>query len=76
MQAISQNEVIALVTDINSFADRAENLIKSTQNSYQSEKERMIHSHSAEISNLDSSYKANCDAVRRKSQGKIGRAHV
>lgn len=71
MQAISQNEVIALVTDINSFADRAENLIKSTQNSYQSEKERMIHSHSAKISNLDSSYKANCDAVRRKSQGTI-----
>ena len=31
MKAIAQNEIIALVSDINAFADSAEQLINSTQ---------------------------------------------
>ena len=34
MQAISQNEIIALMSDINSFTDNAESMISSAQNSY------------------------------------------
>lgn len=74
MQAISQKEVIALVSDINAFADKAEQMINSTQSAYQAEKERMVRSHSAEISGLDNSYRANCDAVRKKAQDTIQEA--
>lgn len=74
MQAISQKEVITLVSDINAFADKAEMLINSTKNTYKARKEQMARGHSADISGLDSSYRANCDAVRKKSQDTIREA--
>jgi len=74
MQAISQKEIIALVSDINAFADQAEKLINSTQNAYQAEKEKMARGHSSEVSGLDGSYRANCDAVRKKSQDTVQQA--
>ena len=74
MQAISQREVMALVSDVNAFADKAEQLIRAMQVTFQTEQKRMADSHGAEMAALDSSHKANCNTVRKKAQGTIQEA--
>ncbi len=71
MQTISQNEIIALISDINSFADHAENLISSTKNTYQAQKKNIEQRHRAELQSLDSKYQANCAELKKKSQSTI-----
>ena len=71
MKAIAQNEIIALVSDINAFADSAENLINTTQAKYEKDKRTMLNSHNAVISSLEQTYKQNCAAVNNKSNQTI-----
>ena len=71
MQAISQNEIIALMSDINSFTDNAESMISSAQNSYNLKKSKMKQSHLSEITILDNDYKSSCDAILKKSHSTI-----
>ena len=71
MQAVSQDEIIALVADLNSFADGAESLISSAQRSYQAEQEKLKRTQNAQLANLDADCKTKCESVRQKSQNAI-----
>ena len=52
MKAISQKEIIELISDINSFADGAENLINTTQANYNQGKQALQSKHSSEDRDL------------------------
>ena len=67
MKALAQSEIIALITDLNAFADSAESLINTTQTNYDKDKRLLQSRHSSDLSNLDSTYKANCSSVQSKS---------
>lgn len=68
MKAIAQNEIISLISDLNAFADNAEQLINSTQTNYERDKSLLLNRHSSELANLESVYKKNCAAVSSKSR--------
>ena len=68
MRAITQNEIIALISDINTFADQAENLIQATQQQYDSGKAQLTRRHKQELTALEQNYQASCNAVRNKAQ--------
>lgn len=71
MKAIAQSEIIALISDINAFADSSEQLISSTQTNYDKDKRLLLNRHSSELSSLERTYNANCAAVRNKSNKTI-----
>ena len=71
MKALAQSEIIALITDLNAFADSAENLITTTQTNYDKDKKLLLNRHSSALSNLDSTYKASCASVQSKSRQTI-----
>lgn len=68
MKAIAQAEIIALISDINVFADKSENLISTTQATYDKEKITLQARHRGALSALESGYQNNCSAVRNRSQ--------
>lgn len=53
MKALAQNEIIALIADLNAFADSAESLIDTTQTNYDKDKKLLQNRHSNDLSNLD-----------------------
>ena len=71
MQAVSQGEIIALVADLNSFADSAENMIGAAQEAHAEEQEKLKRTQSAQLASLDADCKAKCELVRQKSQNAI-----
>ncbi len=71
MKALAQSEIIALITDLNAFADNAESLINTTQMNYDKDKRLLLNKHSSDLSNLDSKYRANCASVQNKSKQTI-----
>lgn len=74
MKAIAQSEIISLISDLNAFADSAEQLINATQTNYERDKSLLLNRHSSELSSLESSYKKNCSAVSSKSSRTISDA--
>lgn len=74
MKALAQSEIIALITDLNAFADSAESLIDTTQTNYDKDKKLLQSRHSSDLSNLDSTYKTNCSSVQSKSKQTIADA--
>ena len=46
MKALAQNEIIALIADLNAFADSAESLIDTTQTNYDKDKKLLQNRHS------------------------------
>ena len=74
MKAIAQNEIFALITDLNAFADSAEALISTTQTDYDKDKALLLNRHSSALAQLDNSYKANCAAVQGKCKKTIADA--
>ena len=74
MKALAQSEIIALITDLNAFADSAETLINTTQTNYDKDKRLLLNRHSSTLSTLDSTYKANCASVQSKSKQTISDA--
>lgn len=74
MKALAQSEIIALITDLNAFADSAEILINTTQTNYDKDKQLLLNRHSSALSNLDSTYKENCSFVQSKSKQTIADA--
>lgn len=68
MKALAQGEIYALINDLNAFADRAETLIHTTQSKYEQDKRSLLNRHSSVLSNMDSSYQANCESVKNKSR--------
>ncbi len=71
MKALAQSEIIALITDLNAFADSAETLINTTQTNYDKDKRLLQNRHSSALSNLDSTYKANCSSVQKANQNRL-----
>lgn len=74
MKAIAQGEIVALVSDINAFADSAEQLINTTQRNYDKSKALLLNRHKSALSSLESTYRANCSAVSNKSHRTISDA--
>lgn len=71
MNPITQAEVFTLIAEINSFADRAETLINSNRSNYERNKKAMVSRHSSAVSQLEKSYKANCESISGKSKKSI-----
>ena len=74
MKAIAQEEIVALISDINIFVDSAENLISATQSAYNIGKRNLQIRHSNAMSSLESNYRNSMAVVRNKSQKTIGDA--
>ena len=74
MKAVAQDEIISLIADLNSFADRAERLISTTQSTYDKNKKNLLTKHSSELSSLEFSYKSSCSAVSQKAHRTISEA--
>lgn len=74
MKAIAQSEILALISDINAFADRAEQIIVTTQSTYDREKRSLLSRHNTALATVENTYKANCDAVSNKSKQTIREA--
>ena len=74
MKAIAQDEIISLVSDLNAFADSAEQLINSTQVNYERDKKLLLNRHNSELTSLESTYKKNCSTVSGKSRRTINDA--
>ncbi len=74
MKALAQSEIIALVSDLNKFADSSETLINTTQTNYDKDKRLLLNKHSNALSSLDSTYKNNCSNVQKKSRQTIADA--
>ena len=49
MKALAQSEIIALITDLNAFADSAETLINTTQTNYDKDKRLLLNRHSSAL---------------------------
>ena len=71
MKAVSQSEILALIVDINVFADNAEGLIIATQKSYDREKQNIHLRHTNAISTLEKNYQNSCASLKAKSQKAI-----
>ena len=71
MKALAQSEIIALITDLNAFADNAESLINTVQTNYDKDNKLLQNRHSRDLSNLDSTYKATCSSVQDRSRQTI-----
>ena len=74
MKALAQNEIIELITDLNYFADKAENLINTTQINYDEEKKHLLNRQDNALSKLDSTYNSNCISVKNKSKKTVNDA--
>ncbi len=74
METITQNDVLTLVSDINTFADSAEQLITSTQAAYDREKAQLTQRGSSVVASLDATYKNNCKLVNDQSTRTIAEA--
>lgn len=74
MVTVTQTDIFALIAAINAFADRAETLINSNRSTYERNKKAMQGRHSSSVSQLEKSYKSNCDAISSKSKKTVSDA--
>lgn len=74
MDAMTQMEVFALIGEINDFADRSESLINRTRTSYEQNKKILISRQNSALTQLEKSYKSNCEAISSKSSKTIKEA--
>ena len=68
MQAITQREILLLISEINTFIDEAEELIRTQQEAYEKNKDVLLEKNRRDLYVLDETYKANCDAINRNSR--------
>lgn len=71
MKAIAQSEIISLIADLNTFADRAEQLIAASQSAYERDRGQLQNRHRNELAKTESAYQQNCTAVSNKSKQTI-----
>ena len=74
METVRQTDIFTLIADINAFADHAETLINNNRAAYDRNKKSMQTRHSSSVSQLEKSYKANCDTISSKSKKTISDA--
>ena len=71
MKAIAQNEIIALISDLNAFADRAEQMINAAKQDYERGKGALQMRQQSELKNLDASFQQNRDSVSARMRRTI-----
>lgn len=71
MDAMTQIEIFALIGEINDFADRSEVLINRSRVSYEQNKKLLTSRQNSVLTQLETSYKTNCDAISSKSRNTI-----
>lgn len=74
MDAITQAEIFALIAEVNAFADSSESLINNSRSTYDRNKQALLNRHNSTLSQLEKSYKSNCDAISSKSKRTIKEA--
>lgn len=74
MDAITQAEIFVLIAEINAFADSSETLINNSRSAYERNKQALLNRHNSTLSQLEKSYKSNCDAISGKSRRTIKEA--
>ena len=74
MNAITQSEIFALISEINAFADNSEDSINNSRSAYEKNKQVLLNRHNSSLSQLEKTYKSNCDAISRKSKKTIQRS--
>ncbi|MBE6612156.1 MAG: cell division protein FtsK [Ruminococcaceae bacterium] len=67
MKALAQQEIVALVADLNAFADRAEAVAAGLTQDYEQGRAALSASHSKALGSYDAAYKANYTSVQDKS---------
>lgn len=74
MKAIAQDEIVALISDLNDFADNSDRLITATRTTHDKDQSFLLNRHNAALSSLDNSYKDCCNEARAKSKQTISEA--
>ena len=74
MDAMTSVEVFQLIGEINDFADRSEARINASRTAYEQNRQQMTARFNAALSQLETNYKNNCDAVSAKSRNTINDA--
>ena len=74
MDAITQAEIFALIAEVNAFADSSETLINNSRSTYDRNKQALLNRHNSTLTQLEKSYKSNCDAISGKSKRTIKEA--
>ena len=75
MEIITPDESISVLSDINSFADKAEGLINQTQSNYNTTRHNMLNRHEQEITSLEKSYRSNCQKISSQSEQALNDAN-
>lgn len=75
MEIITPDESISVLSEINSFADKAEGLINQTQSNYNTTRRNMLNRHEQEITNLEKSYRSNCQKISSQSEQALNDAN-
>lgn len=74
MEIMTQAEVFQLIGEVNAFADRAEALINHTRNSYEQVRQSLVNKRELTLSQLENSYKNECDIISARSSNTIHEA--
>lgn len=53
MNAITQSEIFALISEINAFADNSETLINNSRSAYEKNKQVLLNRHNSSLSQLE-----------------------
>lgn len=56
MNAITQSEIFALISEINAFADNSETLINNSRSAYEKNKQALLNRHNSSLSQLEETY--------------------
>lgn len=74
MDTLTQDEIFALIADINTLADRSEDLVNNSRSTYDRNKQALLNRHKSTILQLENSYKSNCNAISSKANQTIKEA--
>ena len=74
MDTLTQDEIFALIADINTLADRSEDLVNNSRSTYDRNKQALLNRNKSTILQLENSYKSNCNAISSKANQTIKEA--
>lgn len=74
MDALTQAEIFALISELNSFADRSEALIARSRSDYESRRSALSEKYHTAFSGLEKSCNSNCEAISLKSKRALAEA--
>ena len=74
MDALTQAEIFALISELNNFADRSEALIARSRSDYESSRSALSEKYHTAFSGLEKSCNSNCEAISLKSKRALAEA--